>query len=93
MWQLVVVICRMGPLNWHVRDTKTKETVRQQADLAAHIENLLEEIQQNIYKKAFNFRAENTKEVDTYDEFKRLLDEATWLFISSLGWYTVKRNK
>ncbi|MDP9081551.1 MAG: proline--tRNA ligase [Bacteroidota bacterium] len=56
------------------RDTKTKETVNQEG-LGAHIEGLLEEIQKNIYQKAFSFRAENTTEVDTYDEFKRMLDE------------------
>ena len=56
------------------RDTKTKETVNQEG-LLTHIENLLEEIQQNIYKKALTFREENTTSVDTYDEFKRLLDE------------------
>jgi prolyl-tRNA synthetase len=56
------------------RDTRTKETVAQEG-LANHIEQLLDEIQINIYQKAFNFRAENTVEVDTYDEFKRLLDE------------------
>jgi prolyl-tRNA synthetase len=56
------------------RDTKTKETVNQEG-LAQHIEGLLEEIQQNIYKKAFDFRAGNTTEVDTYEEFKRMLDE------------------
>jgi len=36
---------------------------------------LLEDIQTNIYQKASTFRAENTTEVDTYEEFKRLLDE------------------
>src|ERR1700761_2351829 len=56
------------------RDTKTKETVNQDG-LTEHIEALLEEIQRNIYQKAHTFRAENTVEVDTYDEFKRLLDE------------------
>ncbi|MDB5159477.1 MAG: proline--tRNA ligase, partial [Mucilaginibacter sp.] len=56
------------------RDTKTKETVSQEG-LAEHIEKLLEEIQTNIYQKAANFRTENTTEVDTYEEFKRLLDE------------------
>jgi prolyl-tRNA synthetase len=56
------------------RDTKTKETVNQEG-LAQHIEALLEEIQNNIYKKAFDFRAENMVEVDTWDEFKRMLDE------------------
>jgi prolyl-tRNA synthetase len=56
------------------RDTKTKETVNQEG-LAQQIESLLEEIQNNIYKKAFDFRAENMVEVDTWDEFKRMLDE------------------
>jgi len=56
------------------RDTKTKETVNQDG-LSARIESLLEDIQQNIYKKAFDFREENTTEVDTYEEFKRQLDE------------------
>ncbi|GAB3907565.1 proline--tRNA ligase [Mucilaginibacter boryungensis] len=56
------------------RDTKTKETVNQDG-LAGTIESLLEEIQQSIYKKALGFREENTTSVDTYEEFKRLLDE------------------
>ncbi|MVN21733.1 proline--tRNA ligase [Mucilaginibacter arboris] len=56
------------------RDTKTKETVPQEG-LAERIESLLEEIQQNIYQKALKFRDENITPVDTYDEFKRLLDE------------------
>lgn len=56
------------------RDTKTKETVLQEG-LAARIENLLEEIQQNIYQKALKFRDENITLVDNYEEFKRLLDE------------------
>jgi len=56
------------------RDTKTKETVSQDG-LAAHIEGLLDTIQQNIYNKALNFKIENTTKVDTYEEFKRLLDE------------------
>jgi len=43
--------------------------------LAARIELLLEEIQQNIYQKALKFKTENTVEVDSYDEFKRMLDE------------------
>ncbi|MBS1528209.1 MAG: proline--tRNA ligase [Bacteroidetes bacterium] len=56
------------------RDTKTKETVSQQ-DLATTIERLLEDIQQSIYNKSLAFREENTREVDDYEEFKRLLDE------------------
>ncbi|MEO6523752.1 MAG: proline--tRNA ligase [Mucilaginibacter sp.] len=56
------------------RDTKTKETVQQEG-LTDLIENLLVEIQDNIFQKAFKFRAENTREVDTYEDFKRTLDE------------------
>jgi prolyl-tRNA synthetase len=56
------------------RDTKTKETVSREG-LTARIEGLLEEIQINIYQKALKFKTENTTEVDTYDEFKRMLDK------------------
>jgi len=56
------------------RDTKTKETV-QQAGLAEHIEKLLVDIQDNIYQKALNFRTENTRKADSYDDFKKMLDE------------------
>ena len=56
------------------RDTKTKETV-QQAGLADMIDNLLVEIQANIYQKALNFRTENTREANSYEEFKKMLDE------------------
>jgi prolyl-tRNA synthetase len=56
------------------RDTKTKETVNQEG-LANVIEGLLDTIQENIYKKAQDFRSENTTEVNDWEEFKRLLDE------------------
>lgn len=56
------------------RDTLTKETVSQEG-IAEHVKSLLDEIQQNIYDKAFKFREQMTTEVDTYEEFKRVLDE------------------
>jgi prolyl-tRNA synthetase len=56
------------------RDTKTKETVNQEG-LANVIEGLLDTIQENIYKKAQDFRTENTTEVNDWEEFKRLLEE------------------
>lgn len=56
------------------RDTKTKETVSRDG-IADRIELLLEEIQQNIYHKALQFRTENTRKVDSYDDFKKALDE------------------
>ncbi|WP_026904053.1 proline--tRNA ligase [Pedobacter glucosidilyticus] len=56
------------------RDTKTKETVSRDG-IADRIELLLEEIQQSIYHKALQFRTENTRKVDSYDDFKKALDE------------------
>ncbi|NGM61736.1 proline--tRNA ligase [Sphingobacterium sp. SGG-5] len=55
------------------RDTQTKETVAQEG-LADRIENLLEEIQQHIYQKAWSFREEHTTEVNSYEEFKEVLE-------------------
>ncbi|MVZ67634.1 proline--tRNA ligase [Sphingobacterium sp. DK4209] len=56
------------------RDTQTKETV-EQAGLAGKIHTLLDEIQDNIYQKALKFRDEHITEVNSYDEFKTLLEE------------------
>lgn len=56
------------------RDTREKQTISRDG-IADVIEKLLEEIQANIYQKAFNFRTENTTEVNSYDEFKQVLNE------------------
>ncbi|KHJ39670.1 proline--tRNA ligase [Pedobacter glucosidilyticus] len=56
------------------RDTKTKETVSRDG-IVNRIELLLEEIQESIYNKALQFRTENTRKVDSYDDFKKALDE------------------
>jgi prolyl-tRNA synthetase len=56
------------------RDTKEK-MVLQMADLDVKIEHLLDNIQENIYNKAKNFRDENITKVDSYEEFKRVLNE------------------
>jgi len=56
------------------RDTGEKQTITQ-AGLDAYIEQLLNDIQNNIYQKALNFRTENTRKADNYEDFKRLLDE------------------
>ena len=54
------------------RDTLEKK-VEQLEGIDLLIEDLLVEIQQNIYQKAFKFREENTCTVDTYEEFKERL--------------------
>ena len=55
------------------RDTKEKQTISRDG-IVDHIENLLSDIQQNIYNKALKFRNENTRVANSYDEFKQLLD-------------------
>ncbi|HZB14108.1 MAG TPA: proline--tRNA ligase [Chryseolinea sp.] len=58
------------------RDTKTKET-RKLQDIAAEIPQLLDTIQASMFEKALNFRNSMITAVDTYDEFKKVLDEKT----------------
>ena len=55
------------------RDTLTKETVAGD-QIVAHIEQLLEDIQANIYSKALEYRNTHITEVNSYDEFKELLE-------------------
>jgi prolyl-tRNA synthetase len=55
------------------RDTKEKQTVDFEG-LDAFIENLLGEIQTNLFERAKAFRAANTKKVETYEEFKSQID-------------------
>lgn len=56
------------------RDTLTKETISCD-NIDVYIKNLLNEIQDNIYKKAFDFRTQTTINVDSYDEFKVKIEE------------------
>lgn len=56
------------------RDTLTKEFVQQER-VVDHVVELLDTIQESIFKKALNFRQEKTTKADTFDEFKRILDE------------------
>lgn len=56
------------------RDTKEKQTISREG-LISHIENLLVDMQQSIFNKALKFREENTREVNSYAEFKSVLDE------------------
>ncbi|MGX1755096.1 proline--tRNA ligase [Sphingobacterium sp. NPDC055346] len=73
------------------RDTQTKETV-QQAGLPDRIAALLGEIQDNIYNKALTFRDEHITEVNSYDEFKQVLEEKGG-FISAHWDGTVETEK
>jgi prolyl-tRNA synthetase len=55
------------------RDTLEKE-VLQMADIEHKIEHLLEQIQENLYRKALNFREDNTYRADTWDEFVDIIE-------------------
>jgi prolyl-tRNA synthetase len=55
------------------RDTREKAFVPMEG-LAAHVEQLLAAIQQALYDRALQFRAEHTSETDSYDEFKTIME-------------------
>lgn len=55
------------------RDTKEKATY-QAIDIDLKVEHLLEQIQDNIYKKAVDFRDVSTHYADSMDEFINILD-------------------
>jgi len=55
------------------RDTQTKETVSSEG-LADRIEQLLTDIQQSIFEKALAYKNERITEVNSYDEFKKVLE-------------------
>ncbi|KAA6331901.1 Proline--tRNA ligase [termite gut metagenome] len=60
------------------RDTLGKETVSCNG-IETYIQDLLEDIQTNIYKKAFDYRAARTFTADTYDEFKKKIEEGGFI--------------
>ena len=55
------------------RDTLSKKSVAQ-SDLVNEIQSTLTEIQQALFDRAKDFRAEHTTEVDTFDAFKEVLE-------------------
>jgi len=58
------------------RDTLTKESFQwEEMPIAEKIGGLLDQIQEGIYQKAFDFRKDNTTEVNSWEEFKQVLEE------------------
>ncbi|HPE84223.1 MAG TPA: proline--tRNA ligase [Aequorivita sp.] len=55
------------------RDTLKKEFISTE-NIVEKVVSLMEEIQDNLYKKAISHRTENTTEVSSYEEFKNVLD-------------------
>ncbi len=60
------------------RDTLTKEVI-QLEDAAEKAEQLLEEIQQNLYDRALKFREGSTYKVDTWDGFKEQIEKGGFI--------------
>lgn len=56
------------------RDTGAKAVISE-TSLVAEIKDLLEVIQSDLYSRSLAFREANTRKVDSYDEFKRVLEE------------------
>ena len=56
------------------RDTLTKNTIPVD-NVSRHVPLLLEEIQASILEKALSFRNDNTYYPDTWNEFKKILDD------------------
>ncbi|MBA4301813.1 prolyl-tRNA synthetase [Algoriphagus alkaliphilus] len=65
------------------RDNLTKETFELSSQpIATKISNLLDQIQDGIFKKAIDFRASVTTEVNSWEEFKKVLND-TGGFVSA----------
>ncbi len=86
-WELkgVPVRIAMGPrdlaggtLEIARRDTLEKASIAQEG-VAAHIEQLLKDIQENMYNKALAFRDANVRKVDTWEEFKEEIQKGGFL--------------
>ena len=60
------------------RDKLEKETVSCEG-IEAYVKNLLDDIQENIFKKAFDYRTANTVSVDSYDEFKQKIEDGGFI--------------
>jgi len=62
-----------GTLELARRDTLTKETISRNEVVTTVVE-LMDEIQSNLYNKAVDYRSKNTTEVNSYDQFKEVLN-------------------
>lgn len=60
------------------RDTLEKETITCDG-IEEYVKNLLEEIQANIFKKAYDHREANIINVDTYEEFKEKIEDGVFI--------------
>lgn len=64
------------------RDTKEKTFVPMDG-IAEYVEQLLVDIQDNLFNRALKFRADHTTEVDNFDDFKSVIEQDIPGFISA----------
>ena len=55
------------------RDTLTKETIIA-SDIVTYVQDTLEQMQSDLYNKALDYRNSHITEVNTFEEFKEVLD-------------------
>lgn len=60
------------------RDTCEK-SLHQTEGICQYVEQLLEEIQKNLFQKALTLRQQNTRKVDTWEEFKQEIEKGGFL--------------
>jgi len=63
------------------RDTQEKQSVSLD-NISEFIKTLLDDIQNNLFQKALDYRSENIQKVDTYDEFKTKLESDGGFFLA-----------
>lgn len=63
------------------RDNKTKDILPFDG-VDTHIESLLEDIQSNLYNRALEFRKNNIRNIDSYDEFKVKVESEGGFFLA-----------
>ena len=61
------------------RDTLEKETLKVE-NIDVKVENLLHDIQKNLFDRANDFREENTFKADSYQEFKELIEKGGFVY-------------
>ncbi|MEL6142602.1 MAG: His/Gly/Thr/Pro-type tRNA ligase C-terminal domain-containing protein, partial [Bacteroidota bacterium] len=64
------------------RDTREKTSIPVDK-IVEHVIALLDEIQNNLFQRALDFRNEKTTKVDTFDEFKEVIESDKPGFISA----------
>ncbi len=67
-----------GTVEMMRRDTLQKESVAFDG-IADHIVEVLDDIQKSLYQKALDRRIQRTITVDTYDEFKKRIEEGVFI--------------